>query len=305
MVAAVLLFVAQTSPSPSPVPLHSKPPSAAAVRRDPCGGAQELLKKYLAASPCVFVAGQASIQATYATTSIPADVSLDLGGSSAPARANRSGLGYPGAVLNIGISPNAQITYLPPSFSQLSSATRGTLTAGATDMQFWYKQLVYVDAKRGILGGILLTYEAPTGSPGLAAPGPGYTVNPLLNLATNRSRTMGVSLAFPVSSFATSSSSGATRGWSFAPQAVPFWRSPGGTLLALVVAHDFASHTTPVLINTAWLITRQFQAQLTYGGVNSNVDLANPLEGVTRATGKAYSRTLTVGGSYMFGTSEL
>jgi hypothetical protein len=211
------------------------PTPAAGVRRDPCGGAQELLKKYLAASPCVFVAGQASLQATYATTSIPASVVLDSGASATAARAQRSAFGYPGAFLNVGISRNAQITILPPSFSQLSSATRGTLSAGATDMQFWYKQLVYVDAKRGILGGILLTYEAPTGSPGLAAPGPVYAVNPLLNLATNRSRTMGVSLAFPVSNFTIASSSGVTRSWSFAPQAVPFWRSPGGTLLALVV----------------------------------------------------------------------
>ena len=194
---------------------------------------------------------------------------------------------------------------LPPSFSQLSSATRGTLTAGATDMEFWYKQLVYVDRARGILGGLLLTYEAPTGSPGIAAPGPAYTINPLLNVATNRSRTMGVSLAFPVTNFASASSSGIMRGWSFAPQAVPFWRSPGGTLLALVVTHDFTTNATPLLLNTAQLVTRQFQIQATYGGVNSAVDLANPLAGVTRAQGTSYSRTLTIGGSYMFGTSDL
>ncbi len=36
-----------------------------------------------------------------------------------------------------------------------------TLSAGSTDMEFWYKQLVYVDSARGILGGLLLTYEAP------------------------------------------------------------------------------------------------------------------------------------------------
>ena len=302
-VPALLAMLAVEFPSPSPE--AGATPAATSGRRDPCGGPQELLKKYLAASPCVFVAGQASLQATYATSSIPADVVLDLGGSTLPATANRSAIAYPGALINIGISQNAQITILPPSFSQLSSATRGTLTAGATDMEFWYKQLVYVDRARGILGGLLLTYEAPTGSPGIAAPGPAYTINPLLNLATNRARTMGVSLAFPVSNFATATSSGVTRDWSFAPQAVPFWRSPGGTLLALVVAHDFTTNATPLLLNTAQLITRQFQIQATYGGVNSAVDLANPLAGVTRAQGTSYSRTLTIGGSYMFGTSEL
>jgi hypothetical protein len=305
MLAVPALFATLATESPAPAPRVGATPAASSGRRDPCGGSQELLKKYLAASPCVFVAGQASLQATYASSSIPADVVLDLGGSSLPAKANRSAIGYPGAIVNIGISHNAQITILPPSFSQLSSATRGTLAAGATDMQFWYKQLVYVDAARGILGGLLLTYEAPTGSPGLAAPGPSYAINPLLNIATNRARSMGVSLAFPVSNFATASSTGVTRGWSFAPQAVPFWRSPGGTLLALVLSHDFATNATPLLLNTAQLITRQFQLQATYGGVNSVVDLANPLAGVTRAQGTSYSRTLTIGGSYMFGTSDL
>ncbi|MGC2406954.1 MAG: hypothetical protein WA431_11160 [Candidatus Cybelea sp.] len=305
MLAVPALFATLAAESPTPVPQAAATPAASSRRRDPCGGPQELLKKYLAASPCVFVAGQASLQATYATSSIPADVVLDLGGSTAQVRANRSASGYPGALVNIGISQNAQIMILPPSFSQLSSSTRGTLAAGATDMEFWYKQLVYVDGARGILGGLLLTYEAPTGSPGIAAPGPAYTINPLLNVATNRARSMGVSLAFPVTNFASASSSGITRGWSFAPQAVPFWRSPGGTLLALVVSHDFTTNATPLLLNTAQLITRQFQLQATYGGVNSIVDLANPLAGVTRAQGTSYSRTLTIGGSYMFGTSDL
>jgi hypothetical protein len=161
-----------------------------------------------------------------------------------------------------------------------------------------------VDSARGILGGLLLTYEAPTGSPGIGAPGPSYTINPLLNLATNRTRTMGVSLAFPVTNYASASPSGVTRGWSFAPQAVPFWRSPGGTLLALVVSHDFTTRATPLMLNTAQLVTRQFQLQATYGGVNSVVDVANPLAGVARAQGTSYSRTFTIGGSYMLGTSD-
>ena len=139
-------------------------------------------------------------------------------------------------------------------------------------MEFWYKQLVYVDSARGILGGVLLAYEAADRIAGPRGARPAYTINPLLNVATNRARTMGVSLAFPVSNFATVTSAGTTRGWSFAPQAVPFWRSPGGTLLALVVSHDFTTNATPLLLNTAQLVTRQFQIQATYGGVNSAVD---------------------------------
>jgi hypothetical protein len=245
------------------------------------------------------VSGEASVQATYATTRIPAGVVLDAGGASAVVSGTRWALGYPGTLINIGITHNAQIAFIPPSFSTVTSAQGVTLAAGSTDMEFWYKQLVYVDRARGILGGVLLIYSAPTGSVGLAAPGPEYTINPLLNIATNKARNMGVSLAFPVVNASTSSS--AARMWTFIPQAVPYWRSPGGTLLALVVSHNFSTNVTPLLINSAQLVAHRFQLQATYGGVNTPLDFTNPLEGVARATGMSYARTLTFGASYMMG----
>ncbi len=147
---------------------------------------------------------------------------------------------------------------------------------------------------------MLLIYAAPTGSAGLAAPGPEYTINPLLNIATNKARNIGVSLAFPGRECVVAPQTCAGPG-RFIPQAVPFWRSPGGTLLALVVSHNFSSNVTPLLINTAQLVAHSFQLQATYGGVNTPLDFANPLEGVARATGTSYSRTLTFGASYMLG----
>ena len=190
LIACLLCVAIAATPSPAP-----PPPT---VRRDPCGGEQELLKKYLAASPCVFIAGEASVQATYATTRIPAGVTLNTTGANATLSATRWALGYPRTLINVGISHNAQITFIPPSFSTVTSAQGNTLAAGSTDMEFWYKQLMYVDSARGILGGVLFVYAAPTGSAGLAAPGPEYTINPLLNIATNKARNIGVSLAFPV-----------------------------------------------------------------------------------------------------------
>jgi hypothetical protein len=292
LIACLLCVAIASTPSPSPSPT--------ATRRDPCGGAQELLKKYLAASPCVFVAGEASVQATYATTKIPAGVALDTGSTNASVSATRSALGYPGTLINIGVTHNAQIAFIPPSFSAVTNAQGVTLAAGSTDMEFWYKQLMYVDSARGILGGVLLIYAAPTGSVGLAAPGPEYTINPLLNIATNKARNMGVSLAFPVVNASTASTAN-RRTWTFIPQAVPFWRSPGGTLLALVVSHNFTSNVTPLLINSAQLLAHRFQLQATYGGVNTPLDFTNPIEGIARATGTSYSRTLTFGASYMLG----
>ncbi len=77
----------------------------------------------------------------------------------------------------------------------------------------------------------------------------------------------------------------------------------GGTLLAIVVSHDFTTHCDPA-DGTPLNCHPQFQLQATYGGVNSVVDVANPLAGVARAQGTSYSRTFTIGGSYMLGTSD-
>jgi hypothetical protein len=98
-----------------------------------------------------------------------------------------------------------------------------------------------------------LIYQAPTGSSGLSEASPSYEINPLLNLALNKARSLGESLAFPVSNVPAQSSQPNTssRAWSFSPQAVTFWRSPGGTLLALIVQHNFAAGTTYLTLNTA------------------------------------------------------
>jgi hypothetical protein len=293
-------LIAQAVPTPVPHAAAANP--QVAKRFDPCGGAQELLKKYLAASPCVFVAGQGSVQMTYGGTNAPAEAFLIGAAQTVGVTGYRHVLSYPAPLLNIGITANSQITILLPSFSQITSALTGSVVAGTADMEFSYKNLAYVDSVRGILGGLLLTYAAPTGSPGLAAPGPAYAFNPLLNIALNGAKTIGVSLAFPITN---APASGTERTWSFAPQAVPYWRSPGGTLLALVVRHDFSSSATSLTLNTAQLLTRQFQIQATYGGVNTSIDFANPVEGFARATGTAYPRSFTLGFSYMIGTSEL
>jgi hypothetical protein len=156
------------------------------------------------------------------------------------------------------------------------------------------------------LGGLSLTYQAPTGSPGLTAPGPEYEINPLLNIALNRARTIGENLSFPVTSAANAATSGgkSSRSWSFAPQAVTFWRSPGGTLLAVVLQYGFSTHSTYLTLNAAQLLARNFQIQGTYGGHNYGIDYANPVEDLGPANGVAYERSFTIGFSYLIGRSE-
>ncbi len=168
-------------------------------------------------------------------------------------------------------------------------------------MEFRFKQLAYVDRVHGILGGLSFAYDAPNGSPGLAAPGPSYELNPLVNIALNRARSIAVNLSFPV----TNAPSPAGRTWSFAPQAVTLWRSPGGTLLAIVAQYGFSNHATYLTLNAAQLLSRNFQLQGTFGGNSMPVDYDNPIQNVEAANSTSYSHSFTIGVSYMLGTSEL
>lgn len=282
---------AQATPSPPAS-------STRTVLLDPCGGPQELLKKYLSASPCVFVRGQASVQVTYSGTNVPEVYTRTLAGREFMVTEFSHAFGYPGALINVGITPSSQITIVLPSFSQVSSTQTGII-AGAADTECRYKQLVYWNRRGGILGGVLATYKAPSGSPGLTAGLPSYEINPLFNVALNKARSIAENLSFPVSN-APAVAPGQPRTWIFAPQAVTVWRSPGGTLLALIVQYNSYTHITYLTFNTAQLLSRRFQLQGTYGGNNSAVDYANPIEGIG-LSGTAYSRSFTIGLSYLMG----
>jgi hypothetical protein len=187
--SAILAMLAQSGLSPTRPPA-TPAPSPVLGLSDPCGGTQELLKKYLAASPCVLVRGQADVQVTYASTNTPVVIAHAVGSKTTMIMQSSYSFGYPGMLVDVGVTPSSQITVVLPSFSQIASSESGT-TAGATDMEFRYKQLLYSDRKRGTLGGMLLIYQAPTGSPGLSEASPSYEINPLLNLTLNKARSLG------------------------------------------------------------------------------------------------------------------
>ncbi len=239
---------------------------------------------------------------TYSGTNVPEVLSHAAGGRTTTFTISSHAFGYPGTLLHVGVSPTSQVTIVLPSFSQISSTQNGTV-AGTDDMEFRYKQLVFSNPKGGVLGGVLATYQAPTGSAALTASGPSYEINPLLNIALNPKRSIGENLSFPVTN-APPAQAGGSRTWSFAPQAVTFWRSPGGTLLAIVTQYGFSSNTLYLTLNAAQLIARNFQIQGTYGGNNAPVDYVNPVQDVPHAAGTAYSRSFTIGFSYLMGYSE-
>jgi hypothetical protein len=57
-------------------------------------------------------------------------------------------------------------------------------------------------------------------------------------------------------------------------------------------------------LNTAQLISRNFQIQGTYGANSAQIDYENPVEDIPHAGGSAHSRSFTIGFSYLMGYSE-
>lgn len=241
---------------------------------------------------------------TYAGTNTGVSFLYVVNGRSATNTVSSHAFGYPGATLNVGVTPTSQITVVLPAFSHVNGSKTGAV-AGTADMEFRYKQLVYSNPRGGVLGGIAATYQAPTGSPELNPPGPSYELSSLLNVALNKARSIAANLSFPVANVTAQSQSGANRrAWQFSPQAVVLWRSPGGTLLALVGQYAFSNNDAYLTINAAQLLSRNFQLQATYGGNSSSVDYVNPIEDIGRTTGNVYRRSFSVGASYLIGRSE-
>ncbi|MBV8365309.1 MAG: hypothetical protein JO194_02320 [Candidatus Eremiobacteraeota bacterium] len=270
---------------------------------DPCGGSLELVKKYLAGGPCVFVLGQGMVQANYGATNTTSNSQMFQSGQIVTSSSAGRSFYYPNTLLVFGVTPRSQISITLPSFQQTSSNTTSTI-AGATDMAFGYKHEVYFQPRSAALVSMSLSYEAKTGSEVLTAPGPAYTVMPLASMPLGRGSPFGIAVTLPFVNAVTSTTpAGVQRGWSFTPQIIPTWRSPGGTLIGLFVQHNFSPNTTPVTLNFAQTLARQWLLTAQYGGQTLASDYTQPEAGIFTTT-RSYPRSISVGFCYMVGRSE-
>jgi hypothetical protein len=328
----VVRYVAPTPvptppPTPAATPVPSPTPPPIPSDFDPCGGPLELLNKIGNGTACVFVRGEAAITAGYASANIPVNSQINFNG---PIESHSFGLstaahgfGYPASVVYIGVLPRAQIAFTPPSFVQVNSSAakllNGTnvLAAGASDMKFEYKQLFYVNPVKFTMFAVDFAYKAPTGSPALRGSGPSYTIDPIFTQPLPHG--FGVTIAFPVNNFTivnrpacTSTPGGPVcvpggtqRGWSWSPQLVPYWQSPGGTLLALVVQHNFSPSVTPVIVSASQLFGRHLMVSVAEGGFNYSASATGPFQGLVNPSATAYPSLFTAGINYLFGHSDL
>jgi len=319
------------TPQPTPAQTIAPRPEPAAPQIppdfDPCGGPHELLNKIGNGTACVFVRGEAAITAQYGSANIPVNSQINfngpIGSKSLGLSSAAHAFGYPASVVYIGVLPRAQISITPPSFVQINSSAAGTLTgnnvlaAGASDMKFEYKQLFYVNPMKFTMLAVDLAYKAPTGSPALRGSGPSYTIDPILTQPLPHN--FGVTLAFPVNNFTVTNSptctptpggivcvpGGTQRGWSWTPQLVPYWTSPGGTLLAVFIQHDFHPSVTPVVFSAAQLFGRHFSVAVSEGGFNYSASATGPFQGLVNASATAYPSLFTASVNYLFGRSDL
>jgi hypothetical protein len=276
---------------------------------------------------CVFVLGEAALTAQYGSLNVPINTQINLnsslGGSSLGLSTAAHAFGYPASLVYIGVAPRAEIVITPPSFVQVNSSAAAALTgnnvlaAGSSNMSFQYKQLVYVNMTKFTLLAVDLTYTPPTGSPMLRGAGPSYTFNPILTQPLPHN--FGVTLAFPIedSNFTNGSTCstgtgaigcipGTTqRGVNWSVQAVPYWTSPGGTLLGLFVQHTFNPSATPVVFSAAQLFGRHLEVAASYGGFNYSASATGPLTGLVHASTTAYPTLFSISVNYLFGHSDL
>lgn len=305
--------VVAESPAPVPSPDASATPAApphagppAWLRTfDPCAGPLELLNKIGAATPCVFVLGEAAVTAQYVSANLPVNTQIDFMGHTREISSGSHAFGYPAGLVYVGVGPRSEIVITPPSFVQVNSGNHGTLVAGASNMKFEYKQLVYVNLGKFPLVGLDLAYKAPTGSPGLQGPGPEYTLNPILTQALPHH--FGLTLAMPVTNFTLpcSTCGAGSRGWSITPLLVPFWEPQGGTLLALVFQHSFNPNVTPIAFTASQLVGRHFSLTLTGGGLNYTSSTSGPVAGLVSVENTTTPSLFSVGVNYLFGRSDL
>lgn len=300
------------SPTPAPSPASSAVPQPAPPAGpppwlktfDPCAGPLELLNKIGAATPCVFVTGEGGITVQYGTANVPSNTQLNFMGHTLNTSGYSHAFGYPASILYVGVGPRSEIIITPPSFVQVNAAGQ-TLVAGASNMKFEYKQLVYVNLGKFPLVGLDLAYRPPTGSPGLQGAGPEYTINPILT--QNLPHHFGLTLAVPIQNFTVpcATCSTTSRGWSVTPLLVPFWQSKGGTLLAVVVQHSFNPNVTPVAFTGSQLIGRHFSITVTEGGLTYTTSTSGPFLGLVNAQSTSYPSLFTIGVNVLIGHSDL
>jgi len=319
---------APASPVPAVSPAASPAAAPPAIPRhfDPCGGFLELLNKIGNGTACVFVLGEGAVTAQYESASIPASAQININGRGGSQTfelsSSANAFGYPASTVYIGVLPRAQIAITPPSFAQINSNAAETLTgsnvlaAGASDMKFEYKQLAYVNLQKFTMVAIDLAYKAPTGSAAFAGAGPSYTIDPIFTQPLPHN--YGVTLAFPVNNVTianppictttgipTCVSGGSQRGWNWSPQFVPYWQSPGGTQLALLVQHNFHPDVTPVVVSAGQLIGRHLEISAAYGGFTYSASANGPFNGIVNATATTYPTLFTIGLNYLIGQSNL
>jgi hypothetical protein len=300
----------QPAPAPSTAPANADAAAQAAYFKklladlDPCAGPLELESK-TSITPCVFVAGEAGISYGYASVNIPATLSASgLAGIDRSLNLFGHVVAYPAFTMNIGLTNNAQLSVVWPSSIETNSriAAAGT---GASDMQLSYKQLFFKNLTSKTLASFEVSYTAPTAGAPFGAATPSYVGQ--LIVGQGLPLHFGVALALPISYAVVSTDANGSNkyGYSFAPVIIPYWQSPGGTLVAVVASHSFSPNTTPLAFSVLQLLNRHVELGVTYGGINLFTNIAGPIPQIVHFNAAAYPRILSVNAYFLIGHSDI
>jgi hypothetical protein len=293
----------QASATPTPAE-QAASVKALLANLDPCAGPLELQSK-TGITPCVYVAGEGAFSYGYTSVNIPGTITAsgDRGFSFTRNFAGHVDA-YPGFAMEIGITAHSQISIIAPSSIETSVHLGGQAVSGASDMQFSYKQMVFANLQSATLLSLEATYEAPVGAMPFAAPGPSY--NAKLIFGQGLPKHFGIAGQLPlIYEVASTNTQGQnTYGFQFVPTLLPYWQSPGGTLIAVAATHMFSPNITPISVAVLQLINRHVQIGVAYGGVNSFTDIAGPIPQIVHFNTSVYPRLLSVNLYFLAGESN-
>ena len=290
-----------TSPTPAEQAAYIK---TLLKNLDPCAGPLELQSK-TSLTPCTYVLGEGAFSIGYAAINIPGTIEAT---GSRGVTFTRDFFGhvstYPSFATQIGVTRHSQISIIAPTSIE-TNVRLGTAASGISDLQVGYKQMVFANLKSGTLVSLQLTYGAPIGSKPFAAPGPSYTGEVIFGQALPER--FGIIGGLPVSYEVVSTKGQGPNeyGFTFVPTLVPYWQSPGGTLVGVGITHSFSPNVTPLSIAALQLISRHIQVGVTYGGVNSFTDIAGPVPQIVRFNTAVHPTLLAVNLYFLVGESNI
>jgi hypothetical protein len=247
------------APTPTPSPAGTAQPAKAAMPKfDPCAGPLELMNK-VGITPCVLTKDQFVASGGYINGTINGNGVIN-GVANTPFHGDLQL--YQGSIA-AGLTNDSQISIGIPAYTSLKFRGAGPSEAGSSGWTLNYQQRFFVDLHSGTQATLTLTDSTPGTLSFTSTGGPTYQ----LGIIAGRPLTKTLAVTLQALGIYAKANSSSPYGAAFQPSLVLSNKSPGGTLLGVVVIHTFNPNVWPVAGIVEQQIGRRFMMQAVYGSL--------------------------------------